>query len=275
MPRNDLIGDAPLLSQCVGQADPLGRATVCDSRYKAGAFPMYIRATKTHIAGGQPGYSFRLVRSERRGDRVRQRTLLSGRALARAPLGGGFPALPFRLQGGFSVPPSATFPAALPKIRTSGFPTVRLQAAGTLQFGTELSAAPPRLRLIRPCPRTLPAFSPSFDDPARRRGTPPLCAAPPPAASPPPVPRGPRRPGYVVPDFLAYRPHPPVRRTPGHFPASAGYRPRSLTFIGSSCLSSSPSGLSLLFSPGLPPSIRRGTRSVHLSVASVPALAIG
>ena len=38
---------------------------------------MYIRATKTHIAGGQPGYSFRLVRSERRGDRVRQRTLLN------------------------------------------------------------------------------------------------------------------------------------------------------------------------------------------------------
>ena len=39
--------------------------------------------------------------------------------------------------------------------------------------------------------------------------------------------------------------------------------------------SAPPSGLSLLFSPGLPPSIRRGTRSVHLSVASVPALAIG
>ena len=117
---------------------------------------------------------------------------LSGRALARAPLGGGFPALPFRLQGGFSVPPSATFPAALPKIRTSGFPTVRLQASGTLQFGTELSAAPPRLRLIRPCPRALPAFSPSFDDPARRRGTPPLCAAPP---------RRPRR--HLCPEVLA------------------------------------------------------------------------
>ncbi len=29
----------------------------------------------------------------------------SGRALARALLGGGFPVLPFRLQGGFSVPP--------------------------------------------------------------------------------------------------------------------------------------------------------------------------
>jgi len=39
---------------------------------------------------------------------------LSGRALARAPLGGGFPALPFRLQGGVTVPPWATFPAAPP-----------------------------------------------------------------------------------------------------------------------------------------------------------------
>ena len=35
----------------------------------------------------------------------RKSTRLSGGALARAPLGGGFPALPFRLQGGFSVPP--------------------------------------------------------------------------------------------------------------------------------------------------------------------------
>ena len=31
--------------------------------------------------------------------------ILSGRALARAPVGGGFPAPPFRLRGGFTVPP--------------------------------------------------------------------------------------------------------------------------------------------------------------------------
>ena len=47
---------------------------------------------------------------------------LSGRALARAPVGGGFPAPPFRLRGGFTVPPLATFPAAPLKFRTSGFP---------------------------------------------------------------------------------------------------------------------------------------------------------
>ena len=39
------------------------------------------------------------------------------------------------------------------------------------------------------------------------------------AAKSPPEPRGPRsRPGYVVPAINAWRPHPPVRRTPCHFP---------------------------------------------------------
>ena len=31
--------------------------------------------------------------------------LMSGRALARAPLGGGFPVSSFRLRGGFTFPP--------------------------------------------------------------------------------------------------------------------------------------------------------------------------
>ncbi len=38
---------------------------------------MYIRATKTHSSDGKPAYSYRLVRSERTGDRVRQKTLLN------------------------------------------------------------------------------------------------------------------------------------------------------------------------------------------------------
>ena len=38
---------------------------------------MYIRATKTHSSDGRPAYSYRLVRSERMGDRVRQKTLLN------------------------------------------------------------------------------------------------------------------------------------------------------------------------------------------------------
>ena len=42
---------------------------------------------------------------------------LSGRALARAPVGGGFPVSPFRLRGGFTLPPWTTFPAALPGSR--------------------------------------------------------------------------------------------------------------------------------------------------------------
>ncbi len=41
---------------------------------------------------------------------------------ARAPVGGGFPASPFRLRGGFPVPPWATFPGAPLRSRTVGFP---------------------------------------------------------------------------------------------------------------------------------------------------------
>ena len=94
--------------------------------------------------------------------------VLSGRALVRAPLGGGFPALPFRLQGGVTVPPWATFPAALPKIPYVGFSPVRLQASGTLQFGTKPSAGSSRSRSIPPYPRSDTTFAPPFDDASRR-----------------------------------------------------------------------------------------------------------
>ena len=75
---------------------------------------------------------------------------LSGRALARAPVGGGFPAPPFRLRGGFTVPPLATFPAAPPEIPDIGFSPVRLQASGTSQFGVEPSADASGLRPTQP-----------------------------------------------------------------------------------------------------------------------------
>ena len=38
---------------------------------------MFIRATRTHFVGGQPGYSFRLVRSVRQDGKVRRKTLLN------------------------------------------------------------------------------------------------------------------------------------------------------------------------------------------------------
>ena len=34
---------------------------------------MYIRTTKTHTTGDKPGYSYRLVHSERSGDKVQQK----------------------------------------------------------------------------------------------------------------------------------------------------------------------------------------------------------
>ena len=57
----------------------------------------------------------------------------------RAPVGGGLPASPFRLRDGFTFPPWATFPSALPEIPYVGFSPVRLQAPGTSKFGVEPS----------------------------------------------------------------------------------------------------------------------------------------
>ena len=59
------------------------------------------------------------------------------------------------------------------------------------------------------------------------------------------------------PTLIAWRPHPPVWSPPGHFPA----RPVIGTVFdirGSSCLATRPSELSLLGSPGLPPSTSAG-----------------
>ncbi len=66
------------------------------------------------------------------------------------------------------------------------------------------------------------------------------------------------RPGYVVPAFIAWRPHPPTCKPPSHFPAT----PVIEAVFGiqeSSCLASRSSGLSPLYSPGLPPSASAGS----------------
>jgi hypothetical protein len=64
--------------------------------------------------------------------------------------------------------------------------------------------------------------------------------------------------GCVVPFFIAWRPHPPVWRPPTHFPAALVIE-SVFGIRGSSCLASTPSGLSLLDSPGLPPSASAGS----------------
>ena len=144
---------------------------------------------------------------------------MSGRALARAPLGGGFPALPFSVAGWghssavghVSSRPSLKFPYV-------GFSPVRLQASGTSQFGTKPSAGSSRSRPIPPYPRSDTTFAPPFDDASRRVDTSPLRAKPP-ATTSPPEPRGPRSSRvFVVPAINACRPHPPVWTSPPHFP---------------------------------------------------------
>ena len=143
------------------------------------------------------------------------------------------------------------------KFRTSGFPTVRLQAPGTLQFGTQPSAGPPGLRPIAPCARSAPLFAPPFDCHARDSVT-RLCVRT------PPRPRSHSSPEVLAPPRLCCPGFPRLPSSTASQEASAplpGIRQlqaRSLTFIGSSCLSSSPSRVSLRLSPGLPPSVRRG-----------------
>ena len=78
------------------------------------------------------------------------------------------PVPPFRLRVGAQFHRSTRFQPPSLKFRTSGFPTVRLQASGTPQFGTEPSAAASRLRLTPPCPRSDTAFTPPFDDTTHR-----------------------------------------------------------------------------------------------------------
>ncbi len=69
------------------------------------------------------------------------------------------------------------------------------------------------------------------------------------------------RSGYVVPPFNAWRPHPPVWFPPVHFPAELVIGP-VFDIQGSSCLVARPSELSLLNSPGLPPSTFAGRSDV-------------
>ena len=93
---------------------------------------------------------------------------------------------------------------------------------------------------------------------------PPLSAAPCPR-------RRHLRPEVLAPSGLCCPGHPRLptssasQERSAPFPSIRRLWARSLTFIGSSCLPSSPSGLSLLLSPELPPSLRRRTRHVPLS----------
>ena len=64
--------------------------------------------------------------------------------------------------------------------------------------------------------------------------------------------------GCVVPPLIAWRPHPPVWTAPPHFPA-APVIDAVFGIQGSSCLPPRPSGLSLLYFPGLPPSAFAGS----------------
>ena len=62
--------------------------------------------------------------------------------------------------------------------RTSGLPTVRLQASRTLQFGAEPSVRPPGLRPTPPCAARFPRLLRPWRSTPATRVSPPLRAAP-------------------------------------------------------------------------------------------------
>ena len=71
--------------------------------------------------------------------------------------------------------------------------------------------------------------------------------------------------GCVVPPLIAWRPHPPVWATPLHFPA-VPVIDAIFDIQGPSCLPPTPSGLSLLHCPVLPPSASAGNSDACASV---------
>ena len=150
------------------------------------------------------------------------------------------------------------------KFRTSGFPTVRLQASGTSQFGREPSACLREVKADPAMPPSRPAFTPAFGGASHRTGSPPQRAVPGVLAATC-AQRSSLRAGCVVPPFIAWRPHPPVWGTPSHFPA-APVIDTVFGIQGSSCLLPTPSGLSPLYCPRLPPSASAGSPDACTSV---------
>ena len=135
---------------------------------------------------------------------------LSGRALARAPVGGGFPVSPFRLRGGFTLPPWTTFPAALPGIPYVGLSPVRLQAPGTVKFSMEPSRPGVWVKSdpdIRHTPRR---FAPAFGESPRSNGHSASVCGTWTIRDSTWAQRSSLKRSSVVPAVIASRPHPPV-----------------------------------------------------------------
>ena len=113
-------------------------------------------------------------------------------------------------------------------------------------------------------PPRRPAFTPAFGGVSHRTGYPPQCADPGFNAATC-AQRSSLRVGCVVPPLIAWRPHPPVWKAPPHFPASPVID-AVFGIQGSSCLPPRPSGLPLLYFPGLPPSASAGSPDTCASV---------
>ena len=82
----------------------------------------------------------------------------------------GFQPRPFGCEVGSQFHRRPRFQPPPLKFRTSGFPTVRLQASGTHQFGQEPSAYPLGVKADPAVPPPRPTFAPAFGCVGRHQG---------------------------------------------------------------------------------------------------------
>ncbi len=160
------------------------------------------------------------------------------------------------------------------KFRTSGFPRYGFKRQAPRSSVWSLPTSRPALKSDpRRSRKALCVYSSLRYRPHQLRH-PPLCAEPPGDSDTTWAQRSSLRMGCVVPSVITSRPHPPVWRPPPHFPVTLVIEP-VFGIQGPSCPVSTPSGLSPLHFPELPPSASAGSPVRANPSSSVPALAIG
>jgi hypothetical protein len=150
----------------------------------------------------------------------------------------------------------ATSPAAPPEIPYGGFSPVRLKVPGTAQFSRESSHRGRWLKCDPHMHHPPGWLALAFGIASAGRSPASVCGA---TASDDSTwtQRSSLRWVSHGPTLIAWRPHPPVWSPPVHFPAGPVIG-TVFDIQGSSCLETRPSELSLLGSPGLPPSTSAG-----------------
>ena len=186
----------------------------------------------------------------------------------------GFQPRPFGCEVGSQFHHGPRFQPPSLKFRTSGFPQYGFKHQAPRSSVWSLPQQRLRLSPVPTCPQHLASFTPTFGIAPTHFVIRLCCAEPPGERATTWAQRSSLEMGCVVPSVITSRPHPPVWRPPPHFPVSLVIE-SVFGIEGPSCPVSTPSGLSLLYFPRLPPSVSAGSPVLAHPSSSVPALAIG